>query len=107
MNLEMVTLSKKENKRAVVLAKVDRGGMTAAQAKEVIGLGIRHIRRLLAKYRREGPRALAHGNRGRQPQHTLSPTTRAQVLELAQTKYAGFNHSHLTDKLQEEEELDI
>src|SRR3990172_6584768 len=107
MDLEMVTLSKKENKRAVVLAKVDRGEMTAAQAKEVIGLGIRHIRRLLAKYRREGPRALAHGNRGRQPQHTLSPTTRAQVLELAQTKYAGFNHSHLTDKLQEEEELDI
>ena len=56
MDLEMVTLSKKENKRAIVLAKVDRGEMTAAQAKEVIGLGIRQIRRLLAKYRREGPK---------------------------------------------------
>jgi transposase len=107
MDLEMVTLSKKENKRAIVLAKVDRGEMTAAQAKEVIGLGIRQIRRLLAKYRQEGPQALAHGNRGRQPQHALSPTTRTQVLELAQTKYAGFNHSHLTDKLHEEEKLEI
>jgi len=103
----MVTLSKKENKRAIVLAKVDRGEMTAAQAKEVIGLGIRQIRRLLAKYRQEGPQALAHGNRGRQPQHTLSPSIRAKVLELAQTKYAGFNHSHLTDKLREEEKLAI
>ena len=43
MNLETVALSKKENKRAMVLAKVDRGEMTAAQAKEVIGLGIRQI----------------------------------------------------------------
>src|SRR3989304_3325406 len=53
MNLETVALSKKENKRAVVLAKVDSGEMTAAQAKEVIGLGIRQIKRLLAKYREE------------------------------------------------------
>jgi len=107
MELEMVTLSKKENKRAIVLARVDRGEMTAAQAGEVIGLGVRQVRRLLARYRQEGPQALAHGNRGRQPQHTLNSTARNQVLELAQTKYAGFNHSHLTDKLNEEEKLEI
>ena len=102
MNTEMVTLNKKENKRAVVLAKIDRGEMTAVQAREVIGLSVRHIRRLLAKYRKDGPQALAHGNRGRKPHHTLDPTIRAQILELAQTKYAGFNHSHFTEKLEGE-----
>ncbi|MCL5075770.1 MAG: helix-turn-helix domain-containing protein [Chloroflexi bacterium] len=69
-------MNKKENKRAVVLAKIDRGEMTAVQAREVIGLSVRHIRRLLAKYRKDGLQALAHGNRGRKPHHTLDPTIR-------------------------------
>jgi transposase len=107
MDLEMVTLSKKENKRAMILATVDRREITAVQAGEVLALSVRHVRRLLARYRKDGPQALAHGNRGRQPHHTLAPTSRALILELAQTKYAGFNHSHLAEKLREEEKIDI
>ncbi len=103
--MEMVTLSKKENKRAMVLAKVDRHEITAAQAGEVIGLSVRQVRRLLAEYRKDGPAALVHGNRGRQPSHTLPTAIRTQILELAQSKYVGFNHSHLTEKLQEVEEV--
>lgn len=98
----MVTLSRKEQKRAVVLGKIDRGEMTAYQAAQVMGLSVRQVRRLLAGYRRDGPAALAHGNRGRKPAHTLDPAIRAQVVELAQTQYRGFNHQHLTEKLREE-----
>lgn len=100
-------MNKKEQKRALVLGKIDRGEMTAAQAGEVIGLTVRQVRRLLVRYRRDGPRALAHGNRGRKPSHSLDPAIHFQVLELAQTKYVGFNHQHLTEKLQEEEGLGI
>lgn len=107
MDLEMVTLSKKENKRAMVLAKVERREITAAQAGEVMGLSVRQVRRLLARYRQDGPAALVHGNRGRQPYHTLAPSVRTQILEMAQSKYVGFNHSHLTEKLQEVEEMAV
>ncbi len=103
----MVTLNKKEQKRAMVLGKIDRGEMTAAEAGEVMGLSMRHVRRLLARYRLDGPKALAHGNRGHQPHHILAPTIRTRVLELAQTKYVGFNHCHLTEKLQEDEGISI
>jgi transposase len=105
--MEFVTLNRKEQKRALVLGKVDRGELTAVEAGKVMGLSERHVRRLLAEYREDGPKALAHGNRGRIPHHALAPTTRAQVLDLAQGKYNGFNHSHLTEKLQEDEEVDI
>ncbi len=105
--MEFVTLNRKEQKRALVLGKVDRGELTAVEAGKVIGMSERHVWRLLAQYRGDGPKALAHGNRGRQPHHTLAPTVRAQILELAQSKYVGFNHSHLTEKLQAEEKMAI
>lgn len=84
-------MNKKESKRALVLGKVDRGEMTAVEAGEVIGLSVRQVRRLLAGYREDGPVALAHGNRGRKPVHSLAPTIRSRVIELAQTKYAGLS----------------
>lgn len=95
-------MSRKEQKRAVVLGKVDRGELTGEAAAQVMGLSIRQVRRLLASYRREGPGALAHGNRGRRPAHSLDQATRERILELAQTTYQGFNHQHLTEKLQAE-----
>ncbi|MBI2953144.1 MAG: ISNCY family transposase [Chloroflexi bacterium] len=100
-------MNRKEQKRALVLGQVDRGELTAVEAGKVMGLSERHVRRLLAEYRGVGPKALAHGNRGRKPHHTLAPTVRAQVLELAQGKYVGFNHTHLTEKLQQVEEIKI
>lgn len=84
------------------MSKVDRGDMTAVEAGEVMGLSERHVRRLLAKYREGGPAALVHGNRGRKPRHALSTAVRSQVSELAQSKYAGFNHTHFTEKLEGE-----
>ncbi|PIU56610.1 MAG: integrase, partial [Chloroflexi bacterium CG07_land_8_20_14_0_80_45_17] len=64
---ERVTLNKKEQKRLMVLNQIERGVMTAREAAEVLGLSLRHIRRILAAYRKEGAQALAHGNWGRKP----------------------------------------
>jgi transposase len=100
--MELVTLNRKEQKRAVVLGKVDRGELTAVEAGKVMGLSERHVRRLLAEYREDGPKMLAHGNRGRQPPHTLNSTVGSRVLDLYRDKYAGFNHLHFTEKLDEE-----
>ncbi len=100
--MEFVTLNRKEQKRAVVLGKVDRGEFTAAEAGGVMGMSERHVRRLLAEYRKDGPKVLAHGNRGRQPHRTLDPTIRTCVLDLYRGKYAGFNHLHFSEKLEGE-----
>ena len=46
-----------------------------AQAAEIMGVSERHTKRLLAAYRKVGPAALAHGNRGRRP-HNAVPRSR-------------------------------
>ena len=87
----------------MVLNQVKTGKMTGEGAAEVLGLSLRHVRRILAAYRKEGAAALAHGNRGRKPSHTLDAGMKKQVLELAQSTYAGCNHQHFTELLAERE----
>jgi len=76
-------------------------------AAVLMGMSERQGWRLLAGYRREGVAAVAHGNRGRPPAHTLPAGLRAQVLTLAQTRYRGCNDSHLVELLAEREGLHL
>ena len=68
---EMVTLNRKEQKRLMVLNQVEAGRIIGREVAEVLGLSLRQVRRILAAYRKEGVAAIAHGNRGRKPSHTL------------------------------------
>ncbi len=54
--------------------------LPAAQAAETMGVSECHTRRLLAAYRRNGPAALAHGNRGQRP-HNAVPEAAATAVE--------------------------
>ena len=98
-----VTLSGEEQVRSVVLNRVLVGDLTAGGAAGALGLSVRHVRRILAAYRKEGAAALAHGNRGRTPAHALAPAVAGRVAELAGTAYAGMNDTHLAEVLAEEE----
>ena len=99
----MVTLSKKEQRRVSILNEIEKGVITGKQAAGVMDISLRHARRLLAAYRKEGIAALAHGNRGRKPPNAMEEELRQQVLELATTQYSGFNHQHFTELLAERE----
>ena len=54
---ERVTLSLEEQRRLMVLNRVERGGVVGRQAAEILGISLRHLRRLMAAYRKEGARA--------------------------------------------------
>ena len=105
--MEQVTLTGKETIKGNVLAALDRGEITAVEAAARLERTERHVRRILADYRREGIASLAHGNRGRASGRALDEVTRTRVVELVRTKYAGFNQQHLTEKLNEEEGITI
>ena len=104
---ERVTLSKKDQNRLIVPNRVERGIMTAREAAEILGLCLRQVKRILARYRREGAAALAHGNRGSKPHNALDAGLKRRVLELAQSTYAGYNHQHLTELLAEREGIAV
>ena len=100
---EMVTLNRREQKRLVVLNQVEEGKMIGREAAELLGLSLRHVRRMLAAYRKEGASVLAHGNRGSKPHNALDESLRKQILDLGQTTYAGCNNQHFTELLAERE----
>ena len=98
-------MTKKEQERSVVLNKVLIGELSKRQAAEVLGLSVRQVKRLLAGYRKEGARVLAHGNRGKKPKHTLDDDIKKRVAALAVSTYAGVNTQHFTELLAEREDI--
>ncbi|HLF04558.1 MAG TPA: ISNCY family transposase [Dehalococcoidia bacterium] len=90
-----------------MLNEVLAGTLRIGKAALLMGVSERHGWRVLAAYRREGVAAVAHGNRGRPPAHTLSAGLREQALTLAQTTYRGCNDSHLVELLAEREGLHV
>ena len=102
-----MTLTQKEQARIQVLNSFMADHMTTEQAATLMGVSARHTRRVLAAYRRDGAAAIAHGNRGRRPANATPHPLATDVVLLARTRYAGANHTHLSELLREREGRDI
>ena len=102
-----LTLTNKEQARIQVLNGVLEEKVTVAEASGLMEVSERHTWRLLAGYRKEGPAAVAHGNRGRKPATTTCSAKQEKVRELAKGVYAGLNHTHLTEMLAEREGIHL
>ena len=105
--MENVTLNPKEQARLQVLNSLLDEHMTLDQAATLMGVTPRHTRRILAAYREEGAAALAHGHRGRRPVNATPEAMIADVVHLAETRYEGANHTHLSELLSERDGIDI
>jgi transposase len=97
-----VTMNLKELKRMQMLQQIEAGQMTAGQAAEILGVSLRHTRRLIARYREQGAEGLVHGNRGRPAHNRITEAVRAKIEELAEGKYRDYNDSHFTEELEDE-----
>ena len=100
-------MTPREQSRLQVLNSLLAEHMTLDQAATVMGVSPRHARRMLTAYRYKGALALAHGLRGQRPHNATAETTRDRMLRLARTRYAGTNHTHLSELLSEREGIDI
>ena len=103
---ETIKLDARAQHRLLVLNHVLAGELTATEAAAFLELSLRSVRRLLAGYGSPaGAAALVHGNTGRTPGNRISDATRARLVELATSTYAGINCAHLAELLAEREEL--
>ena len=100
-------MKQRQQSRIQVLNTVLEHHLATGQAAEIMGVSERHTKRLLAAYRKDGPAALAHGNRGRRPHNAVPEDAAAAVVKLASNGYAGANHSHFTELLREREGIDL
>ncbi len=100
-------MTPKEQTRLQVLNSLLAEHITLEQAAELMGVSLRHARRILAAYQERGAAAIAHGLRGRRPTNTTPDAVAEDVVRLARTTYQGANHSHLSELLAEREDIII
>jgi transposase len=99
----VIELTQKELQRLKVIENAVRGHIGVGQAASLLGLSARQVKRLKRRYRADEVDWVRHGNAGRKKPWRISAQLRRKVRALAQGKYAGFNDSHLSEKLREKE----
>jgi len=90
-----------------VIENAEEGRITVEEASTLLKLSTRQVKRLKRRYQAGTVDWVRHGNRGRSMPWGLAEAVRERIVELARSKYAGFNDSHLTEKLATEEGVEV
>jgi transposase len=104
---KLFIMSKKELSRYGILEKVVRKEMDQEIAAQALGMSTRQLRRLLKRYREQGPEGLVSGHRKRKVFYSLPKNLKEKVLTLVQEKYSGFSLTLTLEKLQENHGVSI
>jgi len=105
--METFTMSRKELPRAGLVQAALAGKVTNREGAAALRLTVRQFQRLKQRVRAGGPLALRHQSRGRPSPRRLPAALAAQVQVLLRDRYAGFNDTHLTEKLREVHNLAV
>src|SRR5688500_8557228 len=103
----MTTLTMQDEKRIETIQRVFRGELTMGKAALLLGIGERQCYRIKRRVSKEGVKGVIHQNRGRRCKRKVKEKTVRRVVELAWGKYQGFNDHHLTEKLKEEQDIEL
>lgn len=92
-------LSQKEARRLYVMEQLCAGHLTVEQAALALDLSTRQVKRLKKRFAIDQAAALVHGNRGRQPAHTIPKEVRQIIAERAQNAYRETSCEHMAELL--------
>jgi transposase len=99
--METFTMSRKELPRVGLVTAALAGRISNREGATALHLTIRQFQRLKHRFRQAGAEALRHRGRGRPSHRRLAAAVCARVQALLHDRYAGFNDTHLTEKLRE------
>ena len=94
-------LSMAEADRAVVIGQVAEKRLRQREAADRLGLSVRQVKRLLARYRERGPAGLVSGHRGKVSNNAMTGAVRRAAMELVGERYADFGPTFACEKLVE------
>ncbi len=91
----------KEADRVSVIGQVTERRLGQRQAAERLGLSVRQVKRLVARYRERGPSGLVSGHRGKRSNNALTASVRREALALVRERYVDFGPTFACEKLVE------
>lgn len=100
-------LSQQERDRLVIVHQVTEGLLTMEEAARRYGVGLRHMRRLMRRFEREGDGYVIHGLRGQPSNRSLPTELRTKALGKAREElYRDFGPTLLSEHLERDPEID-
>jgi transposase len=103
----MITLSHDELDRLSVVRAVVEKRLKQRPAAERLRLSTRQLKRLVGRYRREGPAGLASRHRGRPSNHRIAEAVRSEAMSLIQERYQDFGPTLACEKLAQRHEVHV
>jgi hypothetical protein len=100
-------LSSKELSRVEVMGRVKAGNLRLGEASELLELSYRQARRIWARYRGGGAKALQHGNCGRRSNRAYAEEFRSTVLEQVRHRYEEFGPTLAAEHLASDDGLAV
>ena len=104
---ELLTMSKKEVTRVEVMQRLEKKILKQEEAAKILGISIRHVKRLLRAYRRTGAAGLVSKRRGKPSNNRLKEEVKQQAIDLIYSKYADFGPTLAHEKLTEQHGLKL
>lgn len=101
----MLTMTVKERERLRVMQVLMGRGLSQREAAEELGLTVRQVKRLLARYRHEGDAGVVSRRRGVPGNRRLSASLRASALAQVRQHYADFGPTLACEMLRERHQL--
>lgn len=101
MSKEIISMSLKELDRLQIIPDSVSCQITQEQAADRIGISIRQVKRLVQRYRIEGPQGLISRRRGQRPNNPFTSEFRTLVISLVRDKYPDFGPTFACEKLRE------
>ncbi len=100
-------MSAKEIKRLHVVGKYHEGFIGQADAAEILGISVRHFRRMQKRVHEEGATGVVNRHRGKPSNHAIQIQTRQNALEAYRRKYYDFGPTLAVEKLWEYESIKV
>jgi len=72
-----------------------------------LNLSVRQVNRLIIIYKEKGKSGFVHGNRSHKPINAIDKSISDTIILLYTNKYQGFNFTHFTEYLNEEENINV
>jgi transposase len=99
--MEYLTMTIKELNRHSIIKKLLGKEINGTKAANLLKLSVRHVKRLKAKVRQFGPKALINKNRGKPSNRRIPDAERENIANILKERYPDFKPTFAAEKLQQ------
>lgn len=104
---ELLAMSKKEHTRLEVIQRLEKKRLKQKEAAVMLGISVRHVKRLLRAYRQRGAEGLISKRRGKVSNNRLKAEVKQQVINLIHSQYDDFGPTLAHEKITEVHGLNL